>query len=510
MKAHGYADLSISSFNFGPPQPDAPQAWGDVKAGETTTVDVRLESGGSVVGKVTTPGANGAVPVAGATVAVLGGGMGGMGAIFSGYPTAVTGEDGSYRVDGVKPGTFGLGVTAAGFVSVLPEMPRMSMTPGAADPPASQPTMPDSGGIVTQDVTLSAAGSVEGVVTNSKGAPVSGARVRTKAAPTSGGGPRGFGGGMMRMLLGGGSGGVVLTDPDGRFKIDGVSGEDKFVVEAETEEYVPGESEPFEVKAGETKKANVVLQGGATMRGRVIDDHGRIVVGATLRVGPLDDETDKTPNLSAWRVDRMLDSASFSSDTEGFYEVTKIRPGKTLLKVECAGYSTFYRRDLVLQPDQVLENYSITVIKGETISGVVRGDDGKTIPGAFVAVTKQPNPTRMGGQPDPNATPTSDGTVEPQMSDRTDEQGRFTVESVPPGTSYSVVVWFAQGYRSFSMGDDTAIKRGVTPGTHDVELILKKLDPNDASGFGGFPVPRPAPRPPSPVPAMGATPGMGG
>ena len=194
----------------------------------------------------------------------------------------------------------------------------------------------------------------------------------------------------------------------------------------------------------------------------------------------------------------------------------KIKPGKTLLKVECEGYSTYYRRDLVFQPDQVLENYSITVVKGEPISGVVRGDDGKTIAGAFVAVTKQATPTRMGAQPDPNAPASSDGTVEAQMSDQTDDQGRFTIENVPPGTTYSVLVWFAQGYKGFASGDETAIKRGVTPGTHDVELILKKADPADPSGFGGIPAPRPptgTPRPPVSTPtgpAMGSAPGMGG
>ena len=40
----------------------------------------------------------------------------------------------------------------------------------------------ESGGVVTKDLTLSAAGAVEGVVTNSKGAPISGARVRTRSA----------------------------------------------------------------------------------------------------------------------------------------------------------------------------------------------------------------------------------------------------------------------------------------------------------------------------------------
>ena len=37
----------------------------------------------------------------------------------------------------------------------------------------------------------------------------------------------------------------------------------------------------------------------------------------------------------------------------------------------------------------------------------------------------------------------SDGTVEPQMNDRTDADGRFTVKGVAPAPGYTVVIWFA-------------------------------------------------------------------
>ena len=164
----------------------------------------------------------------------------------------------------------------------------------------------------------------------------------------------------------------------------------------------------------------------------------------------------------------------------------------------------------MLQPDQALENYTIMLVKGEPISGVVRGDDGKTVANAFVAVTKQANPTMRGPATPADGGAASDGTVEAQMSDRTDEQGRFTVENVPPGTTYSVLVWFAQGYKGFSSGDEAAIKRGVSPGAHDVDLVLKKAEAGDM----GFPRP-PMPRPstggvPAGGPAMGGTSGMGG
>ena len=88
---------------------------------------------------------------------------------------------------------------------------------------------------------------------------------------------------MMRQFLPGGGGGNVLTDADGRFRIESVPSDERMVVEVDTDEYVSGESEAFQVRSGETKDTKVVLEGGARLRGKVIDDHGAIVAGAKLR-----------------------------------------------------------------------------------------------------------------------------------------------------------------------------------------------------------------------------------
>lgn len=499
VNAAGYAGATATSFMGG-------TSWGEIKTGETLNVDVKLDAGGSVVGKVMAIGADGTKsPVAGAQVAVMTM-MSGM----TGYPTAVSGEDGSFRVDGVKPGQ----------ASIVASAPRYVVpNPTDAD---SQVTIPPIGGVVEKDVILLSAGAVEGVVTNTKGVPVPGARVR--AAPSmsaiAGGGGRGgqggggggrMMGGIIRMMLPGGTGGTVLTDGDGRYRVETVAADERMMVVADSDEYVSGESEPFTVKAGETAKADLVLQGGAVIRGRVIDDHGAIVAGAKLRIGHIDADTDTQANLSGFRADALLEPRFASSANDGVYEIDKVKAGKTLLKVEHDGYVTYYRRDLNLAPDQVMENYVITLTKGETISGVVKGDDGKAIAGAMVAVTKQTNPVRGmgggGGAPAQPAVGGEDGAVEPSMADRTDAQGKFTVENIPPGTTYTVLVWFAQGYKGYAMNEEgKAIVRGVATGTRDVEFSLPKQDPNAAGfpftggGTGGMPrptVPTGTPTPPA-------------
>lgn len=497
VKAPGYADLTASQFTN--------NVWGEVKAGETLEIAAQLEPGGTVTGKVLAVGAQGPVALAGATVSVLS-----MASIMSGYGTAVTAEDGTYKIDGVKLGSsFFVTAAASGYVAPL-------FSPMDA---SAQTTMPQSGGVVTKDITMTTAGTVEGTVTNSKNMPVSGARVRVRAAPQAGRG--GFSPGMIRQFLPGATNSVVLSDAEGRFKIESVTSDEKQIVEAETDEYVPAESDAFTVRAGEVKRVDVVLQGGGTIRGRVIDDRGVPVSGAQLRVGYLDTENESNPNLAGWRADALLEQRVVGSDADGFFEIPRIRPGRTLVKADKEGYVTYYRRDMTVRPDEVQENVVVTLSRGETISGVVKGEDGKPVAGAWVAVTRQENPVRgMGSQGTAAAATTNtDGSVEPNMSDQTDEQGRFTVQRIPPGGSFSVVVWFAQGYRGFGQGDDSAIKRAVPSGTKDVEMVLKKMPEGTPSGFPGMPRPSGstggpvAPRPPG-VPGMGGTtptpPAMGG
>jgi hypothetical protein len=315
--------------------------------------------------------------------------------------------------------------------------------------------------------------------------------------------------GMFRQFLPGGGAGTVLTDGDGLYRIEAVSTDEPVIVMAETDEYVPTESEAVQVRAGETRRVDVVLQGGATLRGRVVDDRGIAVSGARLRVGTLEGNDETDPSLSGWRADRLLDQRVFSADDAGAFEITKIKPGRLLLKAERDGYVTFYRRDVKLSSDEVRENHVVTMTKGETISGVIKGDDGKPVPGAAVAVTRQENPVRGfggGGAAQPAPAANDDGTVEPTMSDRSDEQGRFVVENVPPGTNYSVLVWFAPGYRGFGQGEDSAIRRGVAPGSKDVEIVLKKI-PEGENAFPFAPPPARAPGAPAPAPGTGGVPG---
>jgi len=267
-------------------------------------------------------------------------------------------------------------------------------------------------------------------------------------------------------------------------------------VEAESDEHVPSESEALTLRPGEVRRVDLGVRGGATIRGRVVDAAGQVVSGASIRVGLLDDETDRARELSGWRADALLEPRAVTTDGEGAFELARVRPGRTLLKVEREGYATLYRRDVVVRADEVVPHLSLTLVRAEEVAGVVRGDDGRPVADAFVVVTRSAEPRVVPATPAAGTgAPPPEPTVEATMSDRTDAQGRFRVEGVPPGAPYSVVVWFAPGHLGYAQGHERAIRRGVQAGARDVELVLAKAPSVDASAF---------PRPPPPAPAGAA------
>ncbi len=518
VRATGYSEPAPTGGGLGAMfGANAPQ-YGDVVAGETTTVELKLEPGGVVTGRVLTQGAGQSVPVPGAQVAAIPmitipgmPGTAGFPNAFGGYPTAVADADGRFRIDGVRTGaTVAVIANAPGFVA------------GSPTDASTQVAMPATGGTVEKDATLAAAGAVEGVVKTSKGEVVAGARVRTRPAPAAGGGFGARGGGrggfgsFARLLFAGAWGGVVLSDADGRYRIENVPTEDSLTAEADTDDLIAVPSEPFTVRAGETQTVDLVVQGGGTIRGRVIDDHGKVVAGARLRVGTLDDATAAQKDLSGWRADGLLEGRVIGSDAEGWFEIPRVKPGKVMVKGEQTGFITFYRRDLVVAPDQVIENYVVSLTRGETISGVVKGDDGKPLEGITVSATARALPTGFGmgggGSGGGSGAPSSgdaspNPVVEPSLSGRTDADGRFTIEGVPSGATYAVLVYFARGYRGWAQGDDAAMKRDISPGARDLEFKLNKAPEPSGPGVGPFPLPPGVVRPPVP-PAPGMS-GMG-
>ena len=273
------------------------------------------------------------------------------------------------------------------------------------------------------------------------------------------------------------SGPLGGTDQDGRFVIEDVSSDRRWILSVRAEEYVDAESDPFKVAAGETKEVNVEMTGGGHLEGRVVDDHGQFVSGARVRIGHIPADRAGQSRMRAWEVDRYLGQRIHFTDDEGRFRAENLTPGMTVVKVEREGYITFYKRNVVIRADETYENYNVAMSKGDVMEGTVRGADGRPLEGAFVAVTT----TMPGDEPEEGEEANED--IEPSLSGRSDQDGRFLIENIPPGV-YNVVVWFAPGHKGWGRDqEESAIRRGASSAATNVEFRLVAADPGE--GFPG-------------------------
>jgi len=460
VQAPGYVTFTASMWTG--------NGWPDIEPGGEIEVAIELEPGGSVGGVVTDAKTNEPIPYAEVSVLPRGNPMR---AMFTGSPSAQADAAGKFTVSGVQPGEYGILAIAPGYAA------------SDANADDTKFTIPEEGGLVARDVALKAAGVLTGIIRDSNGEPVAGARVRTRLAPQprseGEGGRRGGRGGRGRRMAGmlpGGSG-ADLSDQQGRFVIEDVGSDQRWIVEAEADDFVATESDPVSVAPGDTKEVNLVLSGGGTLEGRVLDDRGGFVAGVRVQVGHIPAER-AAQRLSAWEVDRYLDPRVLFTDEDGRFRADNLRPGITVVKAEREGYVTFYKRNVVIEADQIIDGYTVAMTRGDVMEGKVFGSTGRPLENVMVAVTKRP-PGDEGEE-----TEEGDEEIEPRLMARTDADGRFEIENIPPGM-YSVVVWFAQGHQGWARArNEKAIVRGVSSAATTVEFRLEAAV-EGAGGFGG-------------------------
>lgn len=463
----GYVSASFSRW----PPPGNP--WADVKADETTEVTCALKRGGVVRGIVKTDAGE---PVAGAEITLMGQGWAAMGSMWVGTPSAMSGEDGSYELVGVNPGKYSLLAAADGF-----------SPPGGEE--GVEVEIGEGGGEVTRDLELIAAGIVVGVVKDPNGEPIAGAIIRIRPGPAeegNGGGRRNsrWGRNMARQILTSGATPADRTDDDGTFRLTGIGTDTRWVVYAESDEYISGESKPFKVAAGDTEKVEITMLAGGSLRGVVVDDQGQRLAGARVQVGRLPDDLLGKKRLNGWEARRALGSEVYTTDEEGRFFAPNLKPGRQLVRASKDGFVTHFKRNISIRDGQAFENYTVALSRGEVLEGTVVGADGRPIRRAAVSVTTDPNPGSDDEDADDGGEASED--VEPTMWGRTDDKGRFKIENIKPGT-YNVVVWFASGHKGWMRDNsEAAMHRDVViPGAPEQNFKLEKADPVDPSQMMG-------------------------
>ncbi len=297
-----------------------------VQVPETTTVEVELDPGLPLVGKVVDVAGQ---PLAGAKIT----------ASMDQAPTgaenlqemilrgnlsagAESGEDGAFVVLGLPPSAVSLTVTMDGYTTEH----ALEVEPGAAD-------------LV---ITLRRTGSISGrVMDGYSGEPVKGARVSADD----------------------GTSGSAETDEAGNFTLESVS-PGNLTVTVRSEEHVPEEHPNVEVQAGTpTSGVEILLRRGETLTGVVVrSSDGGVVAGANVTTdGPI--------------------SRSAKTDEEGRFTVKGLVQGIYDLKATAGEFA-----ETSLSGVQVPSSGEIRIemLMGGTIRGVVRDENGEPISGQMV------------------------------------------------------------------------------------------------------------------------------
>jgi protocatechuate 3,4-dioxygenase beta subunit len=418
------------------------RGFGELKAGETLEKNVTLSEGTEISGIVTDSATGRAVARAEVTLRTMGG-MVGMGTGGS----AITDENGSYRISGVGEGSHLLLVKAAGYFQEGLDPANLGQmfqpTRGNSEAPADGPLViiPKGATAVTKNLTVLPGASIRGIVVDAENRPVGGAKVTFAGA-----------GNEMAMLtrMMGVSSAAVLTNADGEFRIDGASAGEKVKLAASAQGFVESFSEELSITAGAEVSGVVIKLGtGGTLSGTVLGSDGQPLSDATVKVVSFKRNERDREWVPTWQLNR---AEGHMTDGEGSFSITGLKPGPILVGVEAPGHQMLVKKDLTVAEAQVTGGQVFALERGLTISGRLLGEDGKAVSSANLWVSRQPNP---GEQPSYN----------PGNRGRVNADGSFEIDRLTAG-SYTLTVT-AAGYVQEQVKD-------VAAGTTNLQVRLAK------------------------------------
>lgn len=226
--------------------------------------------------------------------------------------------------------------------------------------------------------------------------------------------------------------------------------------------YAPSEKVTF--APGSARANTLQLKKGGVIAGTVADDRGNAIPKFTIAVEVFIslEHDDDGPSSRTRTVE----------DPEGKFELKNLTPGKYVLVASAAGRPPVRTEAILVEAAREVRGIRITLPAGATLSGIVTdAETRKPIAGARVSLDAY----------------TSTGANIP--SARTDDEGKYTLEGVPPGP-FSIRVEH-DGHRSkIVSGIET---RGASEIKSDVQLATRKEgEPeSELGGIGALLAPAP-------------------
>lgn len=260
-----------------------------------------------------------------------------------------TGRDGGFHLEGVPTGRSTVRAWAASGAHASMPVPERT---------ASALTL-----------TLTAPASVRGRVVDA-----------TSAAPLAG----------RRVLLRGPTGTLIASSArDGRYELVGLPPQ-RYTLTVDDPAYVRFERADLGVTAGATLSQDIALVRAATLDGRVTDEQGLPIAGATLRLRAASERPEP------WRMSEAP-GATGRSGLDGRFRLARVRAGqRQVLQAGHPDYASNVVSGLTLEAGVRAPEVVVVLRRGLLLRGIVKDTAGRPVAGAQVAASTEEGPMRFG------------------------------------------------------------------------------------------------------------------
>src|SRR3954452_16744738 len=335
----------------------------------TRDLAIELPSGGRITGHVLDKNSHQPVTsfMAGVTTSRSGGGMTMM---MPPMQKQFTSDDGSFVLEGIKPGNTQVVVNATGYTTA--RVPNIEVEDGKSAPDV--------------EVDMETGAKLTGRVTGADGSALAGVLVRND--PMAGGG---------RVMRFDGNDGSATTDPNGEYTIDTLEpGEKTFTFSRSG--YI-AQQKTVTVAGGKDARLDVQMSTGMRVTGFVVSDGGAPIADATI---------------TAQSASEMDGGRSGRSDGNGAYTIEGLAPGHYTFNAFKNGYSSGVLRDVDIATSGPVR---ITLKSGGVITGHVNGLTAPELEQTTVFASGTGGGGPMGASTAP-----------------VDSAGNFRIEGAPSGT----------------------------------------------------------------------------
>ncbi len=280
--------------------------------------------------------------------------------------TAMTDDDGNFAIDGIPAGKFDLTASRAGFARR--KVPAIEITK-------------DSEPVDVGEIPLRVGEKIQGMVLDGDGQPVEGAEIFLEEA-----GP------MMGFVMAGAAEreATATSEASGWFMVEDLSPEERYTLRFQRTGFVERSVGPIELPA--TEPLEVTLDTASRIAGRVLDDGGEPIAGASVSL-----ERTHTVEMGGAVMQAMMMTGD-DTDAEGRFLFEDQEPGKVKLSAVASRFQEATLHHLEVPKGEDLDGIEITLKAGAVVEGRVLAPDGRPAIGASVRLAgESPEMIRMGG-----------------------------------------------------------------------------------------------------------------